>query len=51
MIEWLAHRMKALAELLSSPIFEGDIKEEGRRKTLERQIPSVYIQERGFRRG
>jgi hypothetical protein len=35
-IESLAHRVKALAESLRSPISEGDGKEQRRRKTLTR---------------
>ena len=35
-IESLAHRVKALAESLHSPISEGDVKEQRRRKTLKR---------------
>ena len=35
-IESLAQRVKALAESLRSPISEGDVKEQRRRKTLER---------------
>ena len=35
-IESLAHRVKALAELLRSPVSEDDIKEQQRRKTLKR---------------
>ena len=35
-IESLAQRVKALAESLCSPISEGDVKEQRRRKTLER---------------
>ena len=35
-IESLAHRVKTLAESLRSPVPEGDIKEQKRRKTLER---------------
>ena len=34
-IESLAHRVKALAESLRSPVSEGDVKEQQRRKTLE----------------
>jgi len=34
-IESLAPRVKALAELLCTPVSEGDIKEESRRKLLE----------------
>ena len=34
-IESLAHRVKALAESLNSPVSEGDVKEQQRRKTLE----------------
>ena len=36
MIESLAHRVKALADALLSPVSEGDVKEQKRRKTLER---------------
>ena len=36
MIESLAHRVNALTESLRSPVSEGDIKEQKRRKTLER---------------
>ena len=35
-IESLALRVKALAELLCAPVSEGDVKERGRRKNLER---------------
>ena len=35
-IESLAYRVKTLAESLHSPISEGDVKEQKRRKTLER---------------
>ena len=35
-IESLAHRVEALAESLRSPISEGDVKEQKRRKILER---------------
>ena len=35
-IESLAHRVKALAELLRSPVPKYDVKEQQRRKTLER---------------
>ena len=35
-IESLAHRVKALAKLLCSPVSEDDIGEQERRKTLER---------------
>ena len=34
-IESLAHRVKALAELLRSPVPEDDIEEEERRRILE----------------
>ena len=36
MIESLAHRVKALAELLRSPVAEDDEDEQERRRTLER---------------
>ena len=35
-IESLAHRVKALAGLLRSPVSEDDAKEQQRRQTLER---------------
>ena len=35
-IESLAHRVKALAESLDSPVSQGDVKEKKRRTTLER---------------
>jgi len=35
MIESLAPRVRALAELLCSPVPKGDVKEKGRRKRLE----------------
>ena len=34
-IESLAHRVKALADALLSPVSEGDVKEQKRRRTLE----------------
>jgi len=36
MIESVAPRVKALAELLCAPVSEGDAKEQERRKELER---------------
>ena len=35
-IESLAHRVNALAESLRSPVSEGDVEEQKRRKALER---------------
>ena len=35
-IESLAHRVKALAELLHSPVSDDDVTEQERRQTLER---------------
>ena len=35
-IESLAHRVKALAELLRSPVSDDDVGEQGRRQILER---------------
>ena len=35
-IESLAHRVKALAELLHSPVSEEDVEEQERRQILER---------------
>ena len=36
MIELLAPRVKVLSELLCSPVSEGDVEEQERRKILER---------------
>ena len=40
-IEMLAPRVKALSESLCSPVSEGDIGEQERRKTLERWVYSL----------
>ena len=44
-IESLAHRVKALAELLRLPVSEGHVKEQERRQTLERYASILQVQE------
>ena len=44
-IESLAHRVKALADLLRLPVSEVDVEERERRQILERYAITLYVQE------